>query len=57
MAKVSAPSIDKKYQTEDDLRTIQRAAEVQASRSRMAAVKRLNAQQQAGLKKIGVKTK
>lgn len=49
---VSPAMVDKKWQTEEDLRTLQRAAEVQGSRSRMSAAKQLFQKQQAGLKKI-----
>lgn len=42
----------KKYQTEDDLRTIQRAEEIAKDKSRMKSVTALAKEQMASLQKI-----
>jgi hypothetical protein len=38
--KAPMPAMDRQYQAEDDHRTLTRAAEIQANRPRMAAVRR-----------------
>ena len=40
------------WRAQDDLRTIQQAAEIQGDKSRLAAVKKQMAEQQAALKKL-----
>ncbi len=49
---MDVPSVDKKWQTEDDLRTIRRAGEIKASAARMRAVRTLAAKEQAALAKV-----
>lgn len=45
-------AIEKKYRAESDLRTLQSAGEIQADKSRVAAAKRLAAEQARALTKI-----
>lgn len=47
-----SPAMMRNYQAEDDLRTLQRAGEVQADKSRVSAAKKLAAKQAAALHKI-----
>lgn len=46
---------DKKYQAEDDLRTLTRAKEIEADRQRMAAAKRVGAQKIKEMQSVVVK--
>jgi len=46
------PVIDPKWQAEDDLRTIRRAAEIQGSKQRMSAVRKLAIREQDALKRV-----
>lgn len=46
---------DKKYQAEDDLRTLTRAKEIEADRQRMAAVKKVGAQKIKEMQSVVVK--
>jgi hypothetical protein len=39
-AAIAMPRVDKKWQAQQDLRTLQEAKDIQASRSRIAAAKR-----------------
>lgn len=50
--RLAAISEDKKWQAEDDLRTLQRAQEIQKSRSRLSAAKRIAKEQVDALKKV-----
>ena len=56
---LSMPSRDmaqeKKWQAESDLRTLQQAREIEASRSRMFAAKRIADEQMKALSKIKLK--
>jgi len=56
---LSMPSRDmaqeKKWQAESDLRTLQAAREIEASRARMAAAKRIADEQMKALSKIKMK--
>lgn len=45
-------AMDKKWRAESDLRTLQQAGEIQADRSRVAAAKKLAAEQAKALTKI-----
>lgn len=45
-------SMEKKWRAEADLRTLQQAGEIQADRSRVAAAKKLAAEQAKALTKI-----
>jgi len=58
--KKSTPSVmmafdDKKYQAEDDLRTLTRAKEIEMDRQRMAAAKRVGAQKIKEMQSVVVK--
>ncbi len=44
--------VDKKYQAEDDLRTLKRAGEVTSDKARLAAAKREGKREQAALAKV-----
>jgi hypothetical protein len=46
---------EKKWQAQDDLRTLQRAREIEANRSRMAAAKREADAQLKALQKVKLK--
>ena len=46
---------DKKYQAQDDLRTMQRAAEIQSDKSRMTAAQKEAQNQMAALSSISKK--
>lgn len=46
---------EKKYQAEDDLRTLTRAKEIEADRQRMAAVKKVGAQKIKEMQSVVVK--
>lgn len=54
MASKSAPAIvdDKKWQTEEDLRTLRRACDVMKDKDRLARVKKLMKDEVAALKKL-----
>lgn len=47
-----SPAMERKYRTEEDLRTLQRASEIQADKSRVSAAKKLAAEQAKALTKI-----
>ena len=46
------PSIEKKWQSEDDLRTLLSAKEIQKDKVRMAAVRKLAGEKSAELKNL-----
>jgi hypothetical protein len=52
MAIMAAPAVDQDWQVENDLRTIQSAAEVMADPKRLAACKAKHADQMAGMQKM-----
>jgi len=47
-----APSMDRDWRTEDDLRTMQRACEIRKDKMRYARVRRMAKEKLAELKKI-----
>lgn len=49
------PAIDKNWQAEDDLRTMQRACEIRKDKSRMAVVKKLAKEKLEELREISGK--
>ncbi len=50
--KAIMPSMDKKWQAESDLRTLQAAREIEASRARLSAAKRVADEQMKALSKL-----
>lgn len=48
----SAPEVDHKWQTEEDLRTLRRACEVMNDKDRLARVKKLMKEEVSALKKL-----
>lgn len=52
MSKVTAISEDKKWRVESDLRTIREANEIMADKSRMAAAKKMAAEDVKSLERI-----
>jgi hypothetical protein len=52
---VSMGSQEKKWQAQDDLRTLQRAREIEANRTRLAAAKREADAQLKALKQVKLK--
>jgi hypothetical protein len=57
--KVTGPSRaeEMKWRAEDDLRTLQRAQEIQADKARMGMAKRMAAQQVKALSKVAGKSR
>jgi len=49
---MTAPEMPEQWQTEEDLRTVQRAAEVMANPKRMAKCKALHKEQMEGMEKM-----
>lgn len=52
MAKSTPIGMDKNWQAECDLRALKSAAEIQASRARLAAAKRFASQEQKALQRV-----
>lgn len=48
----ASPMMDRKWRAEEDIRTLQRAAEIKADKSRLSMAKKTAAEQAAQLKKI-----
>lgn len=53
--RISASAMDKKYQAQQDLRTIQTASEIQTDKRRMAAAQKEAQSQIAALSSVGKK--
>lgn len=47
-----SPKINEKWRAEDDLRALQRAAEIQSDKSRMSAAKAIAKEQMSALQKV-----